>query len=133
MGQLCTALRRGGYGGDGNGNGGSFGNLSVIGGPGGVVQQNGQAGRMQGASSSPTACENRSTYQVKPFYLSNRSTFQMQLVPLRPGRGPGDGAAAAGGGAADDAGRAHGRDGGPRTRGHGAGGDGRRRRRRDVR
>ena len=26
---------------------------------------------------------NRSTYQVKPFYLSNRSTFQIQLVPLR--------------------------------------------------
>jgi hypothetical protein len=30
---------------------------------------------------------NRSTYQVKPFYLSNRSTFQIQLVPLHPGGG----------------------------------------------
>jgi hypothetical protein len=28
---------------------------------------------------------NRSTYQVKPFYLSNRSTFQTQLVLLHPG------------------------------------------------
>jgi heat shock protein 1/8 len=28
---------------------------------------------------------NRSTYQVKPFYLSNRSTFHMQLVPLHSG------------------------------------------------
>jgi hypothetical protein len=28
-----------------------------------------------------------STYRVKPFYLSNRSTFQSQPAPLRGGRG----------------------------------------------
>jgi hypothetical protein len=35
----------------------------------------------------PPIKRNRSTHQVKPFYLSNRSTFQTQLVPLLQGGG----------------------------------------------